>query len=85
MRRSRKVDPSVSNSCAFEPAQTADYAAIRRAAGYSQARAGVESHTSQPTIRLFERAGPLGVADLKKRAAIAALYERLARRGGVAA
>lgn len=51
---------------------------IRKAAGYSQARAGVESGTSEPTVRLYE-ANPEHVrAD--KRALLDALYARLQAR-----
>jgi len=56
-----------------------DYRAIRRKAGYSQARTAVESGTSEPTVRLFEAAGPAGVKNDTKREALVAYYAGLAR------
>lgn len=56
-----------------------EYKRIRRAAGHSQARAGVESGTSEPTIRLFEAGGPRVIQNEVKRAALISYYEKLAR------
>lgn len=55
---------------------------IRRARGLSQMRVAVEAKVSIPTVRLFELAGPNGVADARKRENLSRLYASLADNGG---
>lgn len=60
---------------------THQYIEIRKQAGYSRERAGVEAGTTASTVRLFELAGPDAVTDTAKRGRLVALYDRLRAKG----